>query len=236
MYAANLVELKSPNHETFEFFCTKAGYRQTQDDEEFAKDTEKHIAEILKEHQMGCRYKGIATISAKRAEEIKEKMFDGTATQIEKYEIGRYYFREQFRAEKRDAAEVGWDNQWMRMTRKILHPTQLFVDLAEHNGFIGFPEFLSDVKIPAALMTDIFKNYTLKYLTEKSAPVKILTHIYNEEYGLIYETKCVNKHTTVSLVEGAADWFTFVKKASRKVLCRCPKKVAGPYGCTCGGY
>jgi hypothetical protein len=85
-------------------------------------------------------------------------------------------------------------------------------------------------------MTDIFKNYTLKYLTEKSAPVKILTHIYNEEYGLIYETKCVNKNTTVSLMEGVGDWFTFVKKASRKVLCRCPKKVAGPFGCTCGGY
>jgi hypothetical protein len=236
MYAANLVELKSPNRETFEFFCTKAGYRQTQDDEEFAKDAEKNMLEILKEHQMGCRYKGIANITPKRAEEIKEKMFNGTATQIEKYEIGRYYFREQFREEMRDAAEEGWDNQWVRLTRKILHPTQLFEDIAAHNEFTGFPEFLDDVKIPAPIMTEIFKNYTLKYLTEKSAPVKILTHIYNEEYGPIYETKLKGHHSTVSLAEGVADWFSFVKKASRRVLCRCPKKVAGPFGCTCGGY
>jgi hypothetical protein len=237
LYAANLCELKAPNRKTFEFLCTKAGYRQTTDDADFAEETAKMTREMLEDHATGYKYIGLPNITGAQAEKIKEKMFDSTATQIEKYTVGRFFFRDQFREDARDKCEAGWDNQWIRMTRQIIHEDQLFKDIAAHNGFDGFPVELGEVKLTEHILNDIFKQFQFKFLTPKSAVAKILMQIYNEFYGLVYTSKCEGKNTTISLVDGVGAYYGFVKWGTCGIKCSCKKPTLGKFGlCGCGGF
>jgi hypothetical protein len=163
-------------------------------------------------------------------------MFNSTATQMEKYAVAHFHFIDQFRLDMRHKAEYAWDEQWIRLTRKIIDQSPLFEAIAAHNGFAGFPENLDAVKLTEPLIKEIFEKFTLKYLHEKSATAKILMHIYNEEYGRIYDSVCENKNTTIFLVEGVAEYFTFVKRATRKRECNCKVPKLGAFGCTCGGF
>jgi hypothetical protein len=115
LYEANLVELQAPNRKTFGFLCGKAHYTQTTDDREFCEEQAEKLRAVLDEHATGYSYIGLADISEKEADDIKDRMFNGTATMIEKYTYTRYHFRLQFKLTPAVEATVedAWNAQWI---------------------------------------------------------------------------------------------------------------------------
>jgi hypothetical protein len=240
LYQANLLELKAPNRKTFAFLCTKAHYKQTTDDTEFCKEQAEKIQVSLKEHATGYSYSGLEDIDLEEADIIKEKMISGDANMVEKYQHARYFFRRQFRHPKLPEVEAAWNQQWIRLTSQIraTHGQGTIFDrIARLNHCNGFPTSLDKVVLTPELRNEIFETFNFKHLTHESTTVNILRHIYNEHFGLIYETKYEGKHVSYDLVEGVEDFYFFVVLETCRTGCRCDKFDIGPFGlCQCGGY
>ena len=239
LYEANLVELQAPNRKTFGFLCGKAHYTQTTDDTEFCEEQAEKLRAVLDEHATGYSYIGLADISEKEADDIKDRMFNGTATMIEKYTYTRFHFKLQFRLTPAVEAKVeeAWDAQWIRLTTQIREPS-LFDRIAALNSFEGFPSDLTKVKLSEALLDEIFDKFKFKFINRSSPTVSILHHIYNDFYGVIYTAGYESvKNATYNLVDGVAEYFSFVKRETCRKPCRCATFEMGKYGlCACGGF
>ncbi len=240
LFEANLLELKSPNRKTFAFLCSKASYKQTTDDTEFCEEQADKIRATLEEHATGFAFHGLQDIDEFEAERIKEKMIIGTATMVEKYEHARYFFCKQFRNPFLPEIEVAWEKQWLRLASQIraTHKSDnIFERIAQHNGGEGFPTALDKIVLTTAMRKEIFETFNFRHLTSESTTVNILRHIYNEFFGLVYETRYEGKNVCYDLVEGVEDFYFFVVLETAYTRCRCPKFQVGPFGlCKCGGY
>ena len=240
LYLANLLELKAPNRKTFAFLCAKANYTQTTDDAEFCEEQAEKIRAVLDEHKTGFAYHGLENISDFEAERIKQRMFMGTATMVEKYTYSRHFFRKPFRNPDLPEVEIAWEKQWIRLSAKI-RETQgsgsLFARIAQHNQCDGFPVELEKVKLTPALLDEIFENFKFTNLTRESKPVNILRHIYNEHFGTIYKTEYGTGHVKYVLEDGVEEFYSFVVRECRRTPCMCATFKIGAFGlCTCGGF
>ena len=240
LYQANLLELKSPNRKTFAFLCAKAHYTQTTDDAEFCEEQADKMRAVLDEHATGFAYHGLGNIDEHGAERIKQLMFMGTATMIDKYTYSRHHFRKPFRNPDLPEVEIAWEKQWIRLAAKIraTHGSRsLFARIAQLNQCEGFPITLCKVKLNPALLDEIFESFKFTNLTRESTTVNILRHIYNEFFGMIYKTEYAGKNVHYVLEEGVEEFYSFVVRECCRDPCACDAFKMGAFGlCTCGGF
>ena len=238
LYHSNLKELFSPNRRTLAFFFQKAGYTQTTDHEHFAASEAAEMRRLLEEHKTCFVYAGLEDITSEQAEEIVKSTFSATATMRDKHLASRHFFQKNFRAQRRSdpIVEQLWNDQQLKFVATVIKTRQegasnIYNQIAEHNGFVGFPEDLYKVKLSKDLLDRIFGTHDTTQLFDfhsrfnrLSKPSLLLFHIYNEGFGVIYKHGKKNSsetHSVAVLEPDANDWREFVLAASLKLTTKC---------------
>jgi hypothetical protein len=146
----------------------------------------------------------------------------------------------------------GWDNQLLKCASKIremtFKPTSVFNRIAQENGFIGFPEDLTDLKLSPGLRDEIFRRFKFKHLRATSGVSAILKNIYIAEFGSIYKSLNITKTVTKTVLSSSTlnEYFAFVSstirpKAMVESVCQCTNgkhtDLCGRLLClTCGSF
>jgi hypothetical protein len=157
------------------------------------------------------------------AEAYQMKIFDTTATQLEKITLTKYLFVTKFRKDMRNDKLVAnaWTWQRIKLTDAIYSSRSLFTEIAEHNGFVGLPDLVK-VKLSPELIERIFSEFTFRSLTRKSSIPKILFNIYNDHFGPIYKSVEISPGNRVYMLDdGIQEYYKFCLPAMQRMVCNC---------------
>ena len=209
-------ELSSPLKKTFQLFCVKAYYKQVVDKKQLEKQLIVEINQMVSKYQLGSVYEGIEDISGSDEERLQQKLFAGEATMLEKYQLSKYHFKNQFDVDT--GLEEAWNNQYMflfRQLKKMILNDNSISKIHKEWGSFLLPK---KPKLSDELKEQIFKEFTFKFLTPKSNPMLIVKEIFNSYFGLfvIYSTQDDSKHVSFHLNEDIDmnRWYEFIKNHS----------------------
>lgn len=232
-----LVEKKSPLKKTFQLFCVKAHYAQKTDHKKLSEEMEKEIREMTYKYDMGYKYKDIPEIDCYQAQELEQKMFQATATMMDKITLQKFFYKSKFIegcsdvmfqeydfVEPVTALEYGWDKSLLftfnQMERLMLKPANLFAKIQEHNGLPGiFPTNMQKMKISPEIMEQVFSEFKFKYVSKTSAVTKLYHEIYNSYFGtsIVFTIPDENKHVKYECETAKwAFFYEFVTEYSKR--------------------
>jgi hypothetical protein len=223
LFKNNLIELSAPVRKTFGLFCEHAGYKQVANAEDMYEHQIEKVRKLLDEHAMFYDFSSIPDITFETAEAYQMKIFDTTATQLEKITLTKYLFVTKFRKDMRNDKLVAnaWNWQRIKLTDAIYSSRSLFTEIAEHNGFVGLPDLVK-VKLSPELIERIFSEFTFRSLTRKSSIPKILFNIYNDHFGPIYKSVEISPGNRVYMLDdGIQEYYKFCLPAMQRMVCTC---------------
>lgn len=221
-----LVEKKSPIRKTLQLFFVKARYSQHTNKEKIQAIIGNQITEMLDKYGASVGYKNVVDIDFSYAEHIKQRIFAGEATMIEKFCLQKFYFKNQFVEEAHtvdytpveedwegdptNALEYAWNdnyNYYFQQVKRVLdNPNSVFVRLKELNGWASvFPPDIRKAKISDEIKTQIFKEFKFKYVNPQSKIPKMLEQVYNSYFMrqiVKAEHHQETKHTTYYVNRG----------------------------------
>lgn len=220
LYHSILVELKAPIRRCFQLFCVKAHYKQVEEEYQVNEAVDKEIRDLLDKHNLCVRYENIETINGVDAEYIQSKCFAQEATMMEKFQLNKYYFKKSFldTADEQILADI-WNDKYNFFFRKIgevlRDDNNLFNKIAEENKLTQlFPEGVKKLKYSEETLKRIFKEFTFKYITEKSSAHKITKEIYNTYFNMfiIIVKYDENKHASYTMDDNCKTYYDFAKE------------------------
>lgn len=232
-----LVEKKSPIKRTFQLFCVKAHYAQQVDATKLSAEIEKEVREMSLKYDMGYKYTDIPDIDYMEANELQQKMFDSSATMMDKISLQKYFYKEKFieGSEKEmyedpyadepvSVLEYGWDNAYgfmfTQMERLMSKPDNVFAQIQASNALTSmFPTNMKKVKLSPEILTQVFAEFKFKYVTKDSAATKLCLEVYNSFFGtsIIDAFPDQNKHVVYSCNTVKWDFFmAFVNSHSKR--------------------
>jgi hypothetical protein len=192
LYSSILIEKKAPLKRAFQLFCVKAHYKQVTDKNLISSKIESEIRDLLKNQQAGYSYAEIEDIERGWASHLEEKCFAQEATMLDKIQLRKYFYQQDFTAEGRielwdtenPTIQYAWDENYAFFFQQIksllLNPNNLFQKIATLNKLPNFfPENMKKIKLNEALLDQIFTEYKFRSLTRNSSVSQILKAIYN---------------------------------------------------------
>jgi hypothetical protein len=225
LYDSIMKEKKAPIVESFQLFCVKAHYKQVEDIIKLEKEIKTELNESMYAHQCGYRYEDVEVISDQDAQDLQQLCFMKMSSTYDKVKMQRYYLDKRFvnEAKKTDEMSNVWENNdigFFEKTRECwLKPDNIFVKIADENDYQGlFPPSdspISSVKLSAELRSEIFNEYSFKYLTTKSNARKIVSEVYNLAFKqTVIDVKTdKNKNATYSLSSSIMPYYNFANKS-----------------------
>lgn len=184
MHQQILIEKKAPLKRAFQVFCTKAHYKQKTDEFKINELVQKELRKMLDEQELGVSYTAISDIDWSQAECIEEECFTQQATMMDKCALNKYYFKKSFKDADENMLSQIWDSKYLfffqRMSLILSDKNHIFNKIAELNKLPHlFPVDVKKTKLNDELKTQIFKEFSFKYITKESFTPKIVKEIYN---------------------------------------------------------
>jgi hypothetical protein len=198
LYKSIIVEKMAPLRKAFQLFCKKAHYKQTTDKTILSDALSSQINNQLNKYEIGFVYDDIEKITYPTAMEIQTKCFEQEATQYEKVQLEKFFFRERFYAE--DMLPCIWNSGYVeffkQLTKAIEDENSVFKKIAVLNKCEFFPN-LKKIKLNDEIKDQIFKEFKFKFITEKSSNQKIVSDTYNLffKHHIIHSHHDENKHS-----------------------------------------
>jgi hypothetical protein len=275
MFKNTSLELHAPLKPTLRLFFEKSNYALIVDPSIVSAEIKSEVREAMGEYDTTHSYMNLPDIDKERFNEINQLIISRNATQEEKLTHQKHIFKSQFTTDWdvddesnethdhydemqsrisrwTDMVTYGWDNQLIKCASKIremtFKPTSIFNRIAQENGFTGFPEDLTDLKLSTELRDEIFRRFKFKHLRITSGVSAILKNIYIAEFGSIYKSVNITKTATKTVLSSSTlnEYFAFVSstirpKAMVKSVCQCANgkhtDFCGKLLClTCGSF
>jgi hypothetical protein len=206
LYKSIMIEKMAPLRKAFQLFCKKAHYKQTTDKTVLSDVLSSQLNNQLQKYEIGFVYDDIEKINYPTAMEIQTKCFDQEATQYEKVQLEKYFFRERFYAE--DMLPTIWNSGYIeffkQLTKAMEDNNSVFKKIAILNNCEFFPN-LKKIKLNDEIKEQIFKEFKFKFITTKSSNQKIVSDTYNLffKHHIIHSTQ--DGHHSSYHYEGEVD-------------------------------
>lgn len=209
MHQQILIEKKAPLRRAFQVFCTKAHYKQKTDEFKINELVNQELRKMLDEQELGVSYASIPDIDWSQAECIEEECFAQQATMMDKCALNKYYFKKSFKDAKESELAMIWDSKsiffFQRLSQILTDKENVFNKIAELNKLPHlFPNGnIKNLKLDEQIKTQIFKDFSFKYITKDSFTPKILKEIYNTYFAknIVCVDFDANKHAIYYVCE-----------------------------------
>jgi hypothetical protein len=208
MIESILIEKKSPIRQSIELFCNKAHYAQQTDTNILSSSLEIEIQKMLQDHKASS--KKIPDIDFSYEGPLRDKIFKGTATMLDKLMLQKYFFKKRFINKDDSMIDDLWDLKlvtFVEQHRKHikLGEKSIFRKIQIINGLESIFDLSSPksiqirkLNLTTELRDQIFTEFKFKNLHKASSAISIIFKIYNTFFG----TPIIHKeHRTKNNVE-----------------------------------
>ena len=203
LYVDILIEKKAPLKRSFQLFCIKAHYNQEVEKLQIDAAITNEIKKTLSDQQIGFKYSKIQDLDISEADFIEQKCLGQDATLYDKLCLKKYYYQKKFLDRNAEELDEIWENDLLFFFDKLesvfLNEDSVFKKIQNLNNLETiFPIDIKKTKLDDKIKTQIFTEFSFKFITEKSGSAKIIKEIYNTFFGkhLIITDQDANKHAT----------------------------------------
>jgi len=210
IYNLSINEDKSPKRKSFEYFCTKAGYKMLKTSAEINGEICQEVSKLFGESQCIITYDTLYDLVGQKywINEIEESIMNHTATLMDKLSLKKYYFANKFldTANQKDIAYL-WDQEMTDLFNKLTYLKtesglkSVFWKIAKENDWeyvlpiATLEKKHSKLKISESIMNQIFQEFKFRSITKLSSKMLIYKHILNDFTNTQIIQSTYNKET-----------------------------------------